>query len=113
MAQSRDLKVQALTASTTQTEANTAILNGDIIALTVSNASDSVKIPPDLPVGTIIHVVNLSANAGKVYPPTGGSINGGTATTGSVAIAASISLLIYVTASGAASTYSAFKTAAL
>ena len=112
MAQSRDLSVIAATAGTTQTQAGGTVINGDVCLVTTANASDAVTLPANLPKGTLVHLVNLSAAAGLLYPPVGGAINGGSVDA-SVAIAASISLLIYVTASGSSSTYRAVKTAAL
>jgi len=112
MAQSRDLSVIAATAGTTVTQAGGTVLNGDVCLVTVGNAGDAVTLPANLPKGTLVHLVNLSALAAVLYPPVGGAINGGSVDN-SVVVAASISLLVYVTASGSSSTYRAVKTAAL
>ena len=111
MAMSRDMKVQAATASTTQTQVGGTILNGDYVVATVANASDAFTIPANLPTGTIFFIVG-GANAGLIYPPTGGAINGGTANA-SKPLDASVVHMVCVTAGGSASTYRINKLAAL
>lgn len=111
MAMSRDLKVQTLTASTTQTQVGGTIANGDVCVCTVANASDAVTLPANLPAGTIIYLVG-GANAGLLFPPTGGGINAAGANA-SVALAATVVTMVVVKTSGSASTYAAFKLAAV
>lgn len=111
MPMSRDLKVKAVTASTTQTQAGGTVLNGDFNIATVANSSDAVTIPANLPTGTILFVVGGS-NAGVIFPPVGGAINGGTVDA-SKPLDASVVTMIVVTASGSSSTYRANKLAAL
>ena len=111
MAMSRDISVKAATASTTQTQAGGTVLNADFTVATVANASDTFTIPANLPVGTIFFVVG-GANAGLIFPPVGGAINGGTVDA-SKPLDASVVTMIVVTASGSASTYRANKLAAL
>lgn len=111
MAQSRDLYVKAVTASTTQTQSGGTLLNGDFNICTVANASDAVTIPANLPVGTVLYVKG-GANAGLIYPPVGGAINGGSVNA-SKPLDATVLTMIIVTASGAASTYVANKLVAL
>jgi len=111
MPMSRDNKVLAVTASTTQTQVGGTLLNGDFNIATVANASDAVTIPANLPVGTIFFVVG-GANAGLMFPPTGGAINGGTVNA-SKPLDATVVTMVTVTASGSASTYRANKLAAL
>lgn len=111
MAMSRDISVAAATASTTQTQAGGTILNADFTVATVANASDAFTIPANLPKGTIFYVVG-GANAGQVFPPVGGAINGGSVDA-SKPLDASVVHMFVVTASGSASTYRCNKLAAL
>ena len=116
MAMSRDQKVITVVASTVasggQTYANAVatgkVLNGDFNIVTVANASDAVAIPSNLPVGTVFYVQG-GANAGLLFPPTGGTINGGTASA-SKPLDASVITMVVVTA---ANVYVANKLAAL
>jgi hypothetical protein len=108
---SRDNSVAAATASTTQTQAGGTILNADFTVATVANASDAFTIPANLPKGTIFYIVG-GANAGLLFPPTGGAINGGTVNA-SKPLDAAVVTMVVVTASGSASTYRANKLAAL
>jgi hypothetical protein len=111
MAMSRDITVASATASTTQTQAGGTVLNADFTIATVANASDAFTIPANLPKGTIFFVVG-GANAGLIFPPVGGSINGGTVDA-SKPLDVTVVTMIVVTASGSASTYRANKLAAL
>jgi len=111
MPMSRDLSVAAATASTTQTQAGGTVLNADFTILTVANASDAVTIPANLPKGTIFFIRN-GANAGLIYPPVGGSINGGTVDA-SKPLDVNVFYMCVCTASGAASTYLINKLAVL
>jgi hypothetical protein len=98
MAMSRDLLVKSITASTTQTQAAGTLAHGDINLVTTGNASDAVTLPANLPAGTIIYLVNLSANAGLLFPAVGGAGNGGTVDA-STAIAASKTTVVMCTGS--------------
>lgn len=111
MAMSRDMTVKSVTASTTQTQAGGTVLNGDFNIVTVANASDAVTIPANLPTGTIFFVVG-GANAGLLFPPVGGAINGGTVDA-SKPLDASVVSMVVVTLGGSASTYRVNKLAAL
>jgi hypothetical protein len=68
-------------------EANTA--SGRINVVTVcATTGDSVILPAGMGVGDEITIINTVATVTvDVYPPTGGTINGGTATTGQRGIA--------------------------
>lgn len=114
MAMNKGNNVATVTASTTQSQAGgaTALVQGDVTAVTVANASDSVGIPPNLPAGTVMFITNVSSNAGKIWPPTGGTINAAAANA-EVALAASTMSICTVLTSGSASTYSLFKLATL
>ena len=61
--------------------ANTLVAGVNVIA-TSATTGDSVILPAKCAPGTRIAVRNNGAAAAYVYPPTGGTINGGTATTG-------------------------------
>ena len=111
MPMSRDNFVKAVTASTTQTQAGGTLLSGDFNIATVANSGDAVTIPANLPVGTMFFVVG-GANAGVIFPPVGGSINGGNVDA-SKPLDATVVTMITVTASGSASTYRANKLVAL
>lgn len=111
MAMSRSKTVAAATASTTQTQAGGTVLNADFTVATVSNSGDAFTIPANLPVGTEFYVVG-GANAGVVFPPVGGAINGGTVDA-SKPLDVTVVTMFVVTASGSASTYRANKLAAL
>lgn len=75
------------TAGTTQTIAGATVLTGATNHVTTGNASDGVCLPLGGSVGDFVTILNLSANALKVYPPkladnatgAGGAINGGSA----------------------------------
>ena len=69
----------AVTAGTTQTQAGATALTGFINVVTSANAGDGVILPAGYSVGDQVIIANTSAAAANVYPPTGGSINGGTA----------------------------------
>lgn len=114
MAMNKGNNVSTVTASTTQTQAGgaLALVQGDVTVVTVDNSSDSVGIPANLPAGTVMFIVNASSNAGKIWPPAGGTINAAS-TDAEVALAASTMSICVVKASGAASTYSLFKLSTL
>ncbi len=73
--------VASITAGTTQTQAGaTAIGLNQFASVTTGNANDGVILPllnANI-IGMAIHVNNLSANALRVYPNTGQTINSGT-----------------------------------
>lgn len=71
--------IAAVTAGTTQTQAGAAALTGAVNLVTTGNANDGVRLPSNRSAGDILYIVNNSTNAAKVYPPTGGAINGGSA----------------------------------
>jgi hypothetical protein len=109
MAQSRSLSVQSVTASTTQTQAGGTVVNGDICLVTVANANDAVTLPANLPTGTVFYLVG-GANAGRIYPPVGGTINA-KSQDALETLSASVVHLCIVTASGSSSTYTINKLA--
>jgi hypothetical protein len=54
---------------------------------TVATGGDSVILPAGMPQFAEVFVYNNAANTCDVYPPTNGTLNGGTATTGQRGIA--------------------------
>jgi hypothetical protein len=64
------------TAATTQTQVAGTVPSAQFVTATVGNASDSFTLPQGTP-GQIIFIKG-GANAGDVFPPVGGKINGGT-----------------------------------
>lgn len=50
-----------------------------IVTATFTTAADSITLPTASEIGDEILISNVSANAGVVFPPTGGNINGETA----------------------------------
>lgn len=69
----------AITAGTTQTLAGATAITTGVAQVTTGNANDGVILPAGCSEGQEVWVFNLSANALKVYPQTGGSINSATA----------------------------------
>lgn len=68
-------------------EANTASGRFNVVG-TCATTGDSVILPAGMPVGAEVTIVNNVATVTvDVYPPTGGTINGGTATTGQRGVA--------------------------
>lgn len=53
---------------------------------TCATAGDSVILPAGMPQGTVVWVTNQGAARADVFPNTGATINGGTATTGDFAL---------------------------
>lgn len=65
-------------------------LNGPgnkIVLATFASASDAITLPDEAEVGDEITIVNISANAGVIYPHVGGAFNGNSAN-GTIAMAA-------------------------
>lgn len=84
----RDPQVAAQTASTTQTQVGGTMVSVDIVAATIANASDAFTLATGYGRGSRVLIRNLGANAGVIFPPVGGAINGGSVNA-SAAIAAS------------------------
>lgn len=66
--------------------ANTCDGAYNVIA-TVAVAGDSVILPASMPQGATVFIYNNAANTADVYPGTGATLNGGTATSGQRGIA--------------------------
>lgn len=83
-----------VTAGTTQTQAGATALTGLVNVVTTGTANDGVLLP-SAAVGTVIAVVNSSANALKIYPPVGGALNGGTVNAAVTLTASKNALVVY------------------
>jgi hypothetical protein len=88
----------SVTAGTTQTQAGATELTGAVNLVTTGNINDGVILQADRVAGDVVYIVNLSAAALKVYPSTGGAINGGSANAADV-IAANTSAVCVNTGS--------------
>lgn len=77
----QDKAYAAVTAGTTQTFAGAVALTGDVNVVTTGVAQDGI-ILPQAAAGLTIFVKNASANAGKVYVPNGGTLDGTAGATG-------------------------------
>lgn len=70
--------VASITAGTTQTQAGATEATGATNIVTTGNANDGVILTARNP-GDTVNIINVSAVALKVYPPSGAAINGGSA----------------------------------
>lgn len=77
----KDVSAAAVTAGTTQTFAGATPLPADLNVVTVGTAADGILLPQVGP-GMIVIAKNASANAGKVYVPNGGTLDGTAGATG-------------------------------
>ncbi len=78
--------IAAVTAAgTTGTDATVLKKQQNYVNMTATG-SDGVKLPADADIGVTYVVYNGSGSTGKVYPPTSGTLNGGTATSGSLSL---------------------------
>jgi hypothetical protein len=50
-----------------------------IVTATIASAGHAITLPSDAEIGDEIIISNVTANAGVVFPPSGGNINGETA----------------------------------
>lgn len=79
-----------VTIATTAATQGTGALRGPgnkLVSATFTTAADAVTLPSDAEIGDEIIIANVSANAGVIFPPSGGNINGESANA-STAIAA-------------------------
>ncbi len=49
----------------------------NIVTTSTATTADGVRLPASKPAGCVVKVHNASANTIEVFPPTGGTINGG------------------------------------
>lgn len=73
-------------AGTTATDATTLLKAQNFVTMTATG-SDGIKLPADAELMRPYIVYNSSGSTGKVYPPTSGTLNGGTATSGALSVA--------------------------
>jgi hypothetical protein len=72
--------VQVAIATTAATQ-GTGALRGPgnkLVSATFTTAADAVTLPSDAEIGDEIVISNITANAGVIFPPSGGNINGET-----------------------------------
>jgi hypothetical protein len=81
--------VAVTTTSSAQSSAGGLLrgIGNKIVAVTFASASQAVTLPAEAEVGDEIIINNVSANAGVLFPSTGGSVNGESANA-SMAVAA-------------------------
>ena len=72
-------------AGSSATDATTLGKEARVVLMTATGA-DGIKLPSDAELMVPYVVFNSSGSTGKVYPPTSGTLNGGTATTGSLSL---------------------------
>lgn len=75
-------------AGTTSSDATVLLKMQNLVLLTVGASTPGVKLPADAELGVPYFIGNISNNAGAVYPPALGQINGDTVTTGGVPLTA-------------------------
>lgn len=75
--------IAAVTAAGTTAADATIIKKQQTFVNMTATGSDGVKLPADADIGVEYIVYNSSGSTGKVYPPTSGTLNGDTATSGS------------------------------
>lgn len=51
----------------------------NVIATATGTSADGIRLPATYPLGVPLYVINTTAVALDVFPPTGGAINGGSA----------------------------------
>lgn len=78
----------AASAGSTASDATTLGKDATLVSVTSTGASEGLKLPSDAELGQPYVLVNTSANALLVYPPTSGQINGDTASSGTSPLAA-------------------------
>lgn len=78
--------IAAVTAAgTTATDATVLKKQQTFVNMTATG-SDGVKLPADADLGVEYIIYNSATQTGKVYPPSLGTLNGGTATSGSLSM---------------------------
>lgn len=87
----------AVTAGTVQTQAGATPLTGMFNAVTCANANDGV-LAPSAGTAALVTIQNLGIVALKVYPPVGGSLNGGAVNAAVALTASKNAMLVYSSA---------------
>lgn len=75
-------------AGTTNADATTLLKSQTLVLGTVGASTPGFKLPADAELGVPYVIGNISANAGVIYPPALGQINGDTVTTAGVPLTA-------------------------
>lgn len=75
-------------AGTTNADATVLLKSQTLVLATVGASTPGVKLPADAELGIPYVIGNISGNAGVIYPPASGQINGDTATSGGVPLTA-------------------------
>lgn len=78
----------AASAGSTNADATQLLKDATLVSITSTGASEGVKMPSDAELGVPYVLANTSSNALLIYPGTGISFNGDTATTGTVPLTA-------------------------
>lgn len=87
---------QATVAATGSGASDAAVLKASqTLVSTTGAASTGLKLPADAELGVPYVIANLDANAKLIYPPTGGQINGDTATSGTVPLTARGTCIVF------------------
>lgn len=76
----------SVTATGTSAAGAAPIGAANFVNLVTASSQAGVVLKGDMPYGIPVVVFVASATTGVVYPPTGGTINGGTATTGGISL---------------------------
>jgi len=71
---------------TTSADANVIPAAATLVTVTGGAASSGIKLPASAELGVPYVLAHLGANTIFIYPPTGGQINGDTATTGTASL---------------------------
>lgn len=78
-------------AGTTATDA-TVLTTGQNLVVLTGTGSDGIKLPAGAALAKP-YIISCISGGAKVYPPTSGQLNGGTATTGSITVGANKSAI--------------------
>lgn len=88
--------VAAVTGAGTTAAAATVLKKAqNNVAVTAAGGADSIKLPADADLMVPYIIYNPSGTTANIFPPTSGTINGGTATTGSVALTTLKAIVLY------------------
>lgn len=72
----------AVTAAGTTTADATVLATQNKVVTMTASGSDGIRLPTNMPLNAEYWVYNSSGSTGKVYPPSGGAINGGSTDAG-------------------------------
>lgn len=78
--------IQSVTAAGSTAADATVLLKAQNFVNLTATGADGIKLPSDAALNQPYYVYNSSGSTGKVYPPTSGTLNGGTATSGSLSL---------------------------